>query len=185
MGGDLQIYFCVLFRETRHHAQAHVQYGALVHCALSLAARRKQMAAQLGWRFRWPLFVMVTSADACCCFCCCCSSSSSSSSSSKYSSTLLVTAPDSGSVSATRISLMASSSSFILFSYLFFFFLAIAWDPQSSASFRLLCMSGHNCRNVIPVQYECLLQWQQNRSKAMMWLLYKIPAIQGCPRHCY
>jgi len=26
------------------------------------------------------------------------------------------------------------------------------------------------------------LQWQQNRSQAMMWLVYKIPAIRGCPR---
>ena len=45
-GDILQIYFCVLFHETRHHAQAHVTSGAL--CALSLATRRTQMAAQLG-----------------------------------------------------------------------------------------------------------------------------------------
>ena len=57
---DLQIYFGVIFRETRHHAQAHVTSGALVDCALSLATRRTQMAAQLGWWFRWPLFVMAT-----------------------------------------------------------------------------------------------------------------------------
>ena len=36
---------------------------------------------------------------------------------------------------------------------------AIAWDPQSSAVFRLLCMTGHSCRNLIWVRYECLLQW--------------------------
>jgi len=30
-------------------------------------------------------------------------------------------------------------------------------------------------------RYERLLQWRQNRSKATMWLLYKIPAIRGCP----
>jgi hypothetical protein len=59
-------------------------------------------------------------------------------------------------VSATRISLMASSSSFILF---YFFFSAIAWYTQSPAMFRLLCMMGHNCRNIIPIRYECLLQW--------------------------
>ena len=32
--GDLQIYFCVIFLETRHHAQAHVISGALIECAL-------------------------------------------------------------------------------------------------------------------------------------------------------
>jgi hypothetical protein len=40
----------------------------------------------------------------------------------------------------------------------------------------------HSCRNLMPPRYECLLQWQQNRSKATMWLLYKIPAIWVCPR---
>ena len=46
--GDIfQIYFCVIFHETRHHTQAHIISGSL--CALSLAARRTQMAAQLGW----------------------------------------------------------------------------------------------------------------------------------------
>ena len=43
-------------------------------------------------------------------------------------------APDSEAMSATRISLMASSSNFI------YFFPSIARDPQSSALFRLLCM---------------------------------------------
>jgi len=28
-GDILQIYFCVIFRKTRHHAQAHVPSGAL------------------------------------------------------------------------------------------------------------------------------------------------------------
>jgi len=83
------------------------------------------------------------------------------------------------SVSAMRISLSASSLSFI------YFFLAIPRYPQLSALFRLLCMTRHSCRNVIPVRYERLLQWQQNRSKARTWLLYKIPTIRGCPRWCY
>jgi hypothetical protein len=39
-GDILQIYLCVIFHETRHHAQAHVTSGALIHRALSLAARR-------------------------------------------------------------------------------------------------------------------------------------------------
>jgi hypothetical protein len=46
--GDLQIYFGVIFRETRHHAQAHVTSGALVHCAFSLAAR-KTHGSGVGW----------------------------------------------------------------------------------------------------------------------------------------
>jgi len=50
------LWFC----ETRHHTQAHVTSGALMHCALSLAVRRTQMAAQLCWWFRWPMFVMAT-----------------------------------------------------------------------------------------------------------------------------
>jgi hypothetical protein len=81
--------------------------------------------------------------------------------------------------SAMRISPSASSSSFI------YFFLAILRYPQLSALFRLLCMTRHSCRNVIPVRYERLLQWQQNRSKARTWLHYKIPPIRGCPRRCY
>ena len=31
---DLQIYFGVIFLETRHHAQAHITSGAFIHCAL-------------------------------------------------------------------------------------------------------------------------------------------------------
>jgi len=57
---DLQIYFGVIFRKTRHHAQAHITSGAFIHCALSLAMRRTQKAVQLGGRFRWPMFVMAT-----------------------------------------------------------------------------------------------------------------------------
>jgi len=40
----------------------------------------------------------------------------------------------------------------------------------------------YSFRNLMPVRCERLLQWQQNRSKATMWLLYKIPAIRACPR---
>ena len=38
----------MIFRETRHHAQFHVTSGALVHCTLSLAAKRTQTAEQWG-----------------------------------------------------------------------------------------------------------------------------------------
>jgi len=90
--------------------------------------------------------------------------------------TSLAFAPDSEAISATRISLMASSSNFI------YFCLAIAQDPQLSALFILLCMIQHSFRNVIPGGYECLLQWQQNRSKAMMWLLYKNSSYSRVPK---
>ena len=36
--GDLQIYSGVIFRETRHHTQAHITSGAFIHCAFSLAS---------------------------------------------------------------------------------------------------------------------------------------------------
>jgi hypothetical protein len=53
---------------------------------------------------------------------------------------------------------------------------------QWSALFTLLCMTRHSCSNLMPLGYVRLLQWQKNRPKATMWLLYNIPAIQGCPR---
>jgi len=74
--------------------------------------------------------------------------------------------------------LMASSSSFISFT-------ALAPDLQQSALLRLLCMTVHSWRTVKPLWYKCLIQWWQNVSKAMMWHLYKIPAIRGCPRRFY
>jgi len=64
-GDILQIYFCLMICETRHHTQAYVRCGAL--CALSLAARRTQMAEHMGWWFCWPVFVLATSAEPCCC----------------------------------------------------------------------------------------------------------------------
>ena len=73
-------------------------------------------------------------------------------------------------VSATRISLMASLSILIFFTTI------------CESLCRLLYMTGHSCRNLMPWRYGLLLVWQQNRSKAMMWLLFKIPAIWGCAR---
>jgi len=121
-GGDiLQIYFCVIFCETRHHTQVHVTSGALCpffgcenkdgwvdfvsHCLLWLLLLR--LAAVV-----IPLFPQNSLL------------------------TLLAFAPDSEAVFATRISLMASSSRFI------YFFPATARDPQSSALFILLCMTA-------------------------------------------
>jgi hypothetical protein len=67
----------------------------------------------------------------------------------------------------------------------FYFFPSFAGDLQSSALFRLLCMVGQSWRTIQPLRYGCLIQWQQNRYKAMMWQLYKIPGIRGCPRRFY
>jgi len=90
--------------------------------------------------------------------------------------TSLAFAPDSEAVSASRISLMASASSFI------YFFLAIAQDPQSSALFRLLCMMAQFQKCNTSQIWMCLLQWQQNRSKATMWLLYKNSSYLRVPK---
>ena len=98
----------------------------------------------------------------------------SSASSNSYS-TSLAPVTDSESVSATRISLMAFLSTLI-------FVTTICESLQRSDLRRLLFMTGHSCRNLMPWRYGLLLQWQQNRSKTMMWLLHKIPAIWGCAR---
>jgi hypothetical protein len=39
MGGDLQIFFYVIFCTTRHHTQAYAAFGTLTHRALSVAMR--------------------------------------------------------------------------------------------------------------------------------------------------
>ena len=150
----------MIFHETRHHAQAHVTFAALYSVPFLWPREHR-------WQSNWvdfdgqcllwllllslvavlvPLLILLPQNSLL---------------------TLLAFVPDSESVSATRISLIASSSSFI------YFFPAIAWYPQSSALFRWLCMTRHSFRNVIPVRYVHLLQWQKNRSKATMWMLYK------------
>ena len=65
---NLQIYFSVIFCKTRHHAQVHITSAALIHCALFLAARWTQKAAELGGWFRWPgLVVMTLQLHSVCC----------------------------------------------------------------------------------------------------------------------
>ena len=64
-GDILQIYFCVIFCETRHHAQAHVTSGAL--CALSLTVRRTQMGSAVGFAGQcllWRLLLRLAAAAA-------------------------------------------------------------------------------------------------------------------------
>jgi len=160
-GDILQIYYCVIFCETRHHAQAHITSGALIHNVPFLWPREEHRWQSswvdfAGQCLLWLLLLRLAAVVVPLLL--------------PPQNSLLTSipfAPDSESVSVTRISLMASSSSFI-----YLFFLATARHPQSSALFRLLCMTRHSSRNVIPVRYEWLLQWQQNRSKATMWLNY-------------
>ena len=129
---------------TTHRPTSH-----LVHCALSFAARTQtteQWVDFAGHCLLWLLLLRLVAVVG-----------------PLLPQNILLTplafAPDSEAVSVIRISLMASSSSFI------YFFPPIAPDPQSSALFRLLCMTRHSFRNVIPVRYKHLLKCQQNRSK--------------------
>jgi len=64
----LQIHFCVIFCETRHHAQAYVKLGALVDCGLSLATRWTKTAREFHG-FRWPVLVIMALEphSICCC----------------------------------------------------------------------------------------------------------------------
>jgi hypothetical protein len=45
-----------------------------------------------------------------------------------------------------------------------------------------LCMTRHGFRNAIPVRYERVLQWQQNRSKVTVWLPYKNSRYSRVPK---
>jgi len=83
---------------------------------------------------RFAVFVVVVAAAA--------AVGSSSSSSLKSFSPSLASAPDSESLSATRISLMGSSSSWIFF-------------PSLCSTPTMVCnietpMPGHSCRNLMP-----------------------------------
>jgi len=49
----------------------------------------------------------------------------------------------------------------------------------SLAEFRYVCAVYVR---VYSSRYECLLQWQQSRSKAMMWLLYKNSSYSRVPK---
>ena len=119
-----------------------------------------------GWHFVTRCSLWFSSVEAF--SCCCCSSSCFP----NKSSSLLASAPNSEAISATRISLMASSWSSIFRVHL--------WMPTKVCLiFILLPTTAHNCRNPMPRRCELLLLWQQNRSKGTMWKLYKISAIRG------
>ena len=56
-GDILQIYYCVIFRKTRHHAEVHVTSGTFIGCMLSLATGRTQTAAEFDGWFHWPCWL--------------------------------------------------------------------------------------------------------------------------------
>jgi hypothetical protein len=66
----LQIYFCVIFRETRHHAQAHITCGALCSffgCEMNTETHSGSLSSVC-------YATSATTCFCCCCFCCCCTS---------------------------------------------------------------------------------------------------------------
>jgi len=56
--------------------------------------------------------------------------------------------------------------------------------PQLSDLFRLLCMTRHSFRNVIPVSMNVFYSDNKTDLKLQCDSCIKIPAIWGCPR-CY
>jgi hypothetical protein len=63
--GVLQVYFSVVVRETRHHAQADITFRALIRCSLSHATRWTNTAAECVG-FCWPVLAAVESHNVCC-----------------------------------------------------------------------------------------------------------------------
>ena len=165
-GDILQIYFCVIFHETRHHAQAHITSGAL---CLFFGSKNTEGRAVgwfpghcLLWLLLLRLAVVVVPLLP-----------------QNHLLTLLAFAPDSKVMSATRILLMASSSSFIYFFW-----------PLLKTHNGLPCLDyhvwWHSLRNVVPVTYECVF-YSDSKTVRRLWCdcCIKIPAIWGCPRRCY
>jgi hypothetical protein len=54
----LQICFCVIIGETRHHAQIHITFGTFVYSGLSLAPLRTNAGADIAFVFCWQMLVM-------------------------------------------------------------------------------------------------------------------------------
>ena len=110
----------MIFHETRHYAKAHVTSGVL--CPFFDRENTDSWVDFVGHCLLWVLLRLAAAAVPLL--------------PQNSLLTSLAFTPDSKAMSATRISLMASASSFI------YFFPAIAQDPQSSALFRLLCMTA-------------------------------------------
>ena len=139
--------------------QQHIQWWAVFVDVWSLTFFTPFAALTKEWKFvflPWggpqgdnplPLVAAcgLSCAEACCSICCCCCSSSSS------TTTLLTSAPDSESLSATRISVMASSSSFI--------FLVAIPSAYKSDLLRLRCICAQQQTHIMK-NYGLLLRWE-------------------------
>ena len=163
-GDILQIYFCVMSRETGHHAQAHVTSATLVHTVPLLWPRehRRQKSGFIllaivssgcfcwGWLLLLPLNRLLTK---------------------------LAFAPYSQAASSTRISLMASSSSFVYF-----------YRPLLETHNRLPCLDYYVWRDSLKTQYQWDMDVFYSDSTTDLRLRYdcciNVPAIRGCPGHC-
>jgi hypothetical protein len=115
----------------------HITSGAFIHCALSLASRTTQMTGQLGGRFCWVVFVIVTL--------------------------------ESENIFLFWVWCQQSEFHWWLPPCVWFFPGHCNRHLQRSALFTLFCMTWHRCNSPKLLRYECLLQWQQNRSKATMY----------------
>ena len=126
----------------------HITSGTFIHCALSLAMRRTQMATELGDFTGHYLFLWLSS----------------------------------------RKTFFYSKSDVRNQNFTDGFLLEFDFFPshsnrhlQQSALFTLLCMTRHSCSNPMPLRYECLLQREQNGSKATMcyWRVPKMFLVDG------
>jgi len=65
----LQICFCVVIGETRHHAQTHITFGTFFYSGLSLAPLWTNVATDIVFVFCWPMLIMaaVQPDNICCC----------------------------------------------------------------------------------------------------------------------
>ena len=165
-GDILQIYFCVIYRETRHHAQASITSWALIQCPFldhentdrsTIGLMISLVTVYYTFFFFSSFFFFIFSFF---------SSPSfpppnfSTPSSSPPSPSPLPPSPSS-SPPPTQNSLLKSlapqpnfgvcNQNFTVGFSSSIFFRAIAQYPQSSTLFRLLHMTGHSFRNTIPV----------------------------------
>jgi len=129
---------------------------------------------QVGWWFRWPLFVMATSAEACFC-CCCCSYSSSSSKQSSNTASL-----------STWFRCQQPEFHFWIPPPVLLTF----FQPLLNTHKRLPCLDYYVWLGTVS-EMQC--QWDINMfysdSKTDLKLprhcCIKIPTICRCPRRCY
>ena len=168
-GDILQIYICVIFCETRHHAQVHVTSGALVHCALSFSVKRTQTAEQwvcfTGHCLLWLLLLRLPAVVP------------------------LLLPPQNNLLTTSFRTRFLGGVSNQNFSYGFLlrFYLFVFWTllvTHNCLSCLLICMTWHSFRHVIPVSMN--LFYSDSKTDLKLWCdsCIKLPGIRGCPRRC-